>query len=438
MTHRFAPDAALELARPEAALEGLVLAPFPGVRYNPSKVGSLANVTAPPYDVIEDDAADALEASSPHNIVRLILPEHSRADGPNRYSGAARELEDWRSRGVLTTDAVPSLYVYEQSTADMVQRGLLGVAGLRPPHVEIILPHEDTMPGPVADRLSLLRATRANLEPIYLLYNGGGRTSEIIESAVEHPTVIDAVTPDGVRHRLWALSDRRAIAAIAADLAPRQALIADGHHRYATYLAYQQEMRASGGGNGPWDYGLSLLVDIEAYPPQLNPIHRAVHGLDIDDAVRAVDGLFTVRPLPANLGDMVSSLVQARSPHAFVLATGNAAYLLECASPERLSAGLRHINPDALRRLDATVLHEVLLAQLWQVEDSDTAVSYHHTADAAVRVAEKHAGTAVLMKPVTVDTVFDVTRAGARMPRKSTSFGPKPRTGLVMRSLDAG
>src|SRR6185312_8322210 len=163
-------------------------------------------------------------------------------------------------------------------------RGLVGAVELRDPADGVILPHENTMAGPVADRLALMSATEANVEPIYLVYDGAGRASELVATVDRDEPLARTVTPDGIRHTLWAITDRAALADIRADLANRRALIADGHHRYATYRELQQRLRSERGA-GPWDFGLTLLVDSTNYGPQVHAIHRVLPGRSLAELI---------------------------------------------------------------------------------------------------------------------------------------------------------
>jgi uncharacterized protein (DUF1015 family) len=223
-----------------------VLAPFRGIRYARDRVSGIANVTSPPYDVITDGILDHLRAADPHNVVRLILP----GQGADASETAASLLREWLSAGVLIRDRTPALYLYEQSHdghgdagSSWLQRGIVALVKLGSPESAAILPHEAVMPGPVAGRRELMEATQANLEPIFLIYdgeNGGGDTdtaTDVIDRvAAERAPLVTITTEDDVTHRLWRLGDPREQAAIAADLAGRRALIADGHHRYAAYM----------------------------------------------------------------------------------------------------------------------------------------------------------------------------------------------------------
>jgi uncharacterized protein (DUF1015 family) len=414
------------------APEGLVLNPLRGLRYAPDRVTSLAAVTSPPYDVLDGDAVIALESADPHNVVRLILPRDEDSGPEGRYEHAARTLRSWTEDGTLVADATPALYVYEQATDGQVtQRGLMGALALRDPADRVVLPHEDVMPGPVADRLELMRAARANVEPILLMHSGADATAAIVDRiARTRPPLLSATGTDAVTHRLWPITDPADIATIQEDLRGRQALIADGHHRYAAYRLLQQEM-GDRLGPGPWDDGLALLVDLRANPPRVGAIHRTVDGLAVDDAVDAADDLFDVEPVP--LDEVRDRLVDLPSGR-MLLVDGERAAVLSAKHPQRVADLVTRNHPAQWGELDTAVLHQVLVEDLWKAPDS--AVRYHHDPEQALAYVVRYPSTAVLLAPVPVEQVLRIAAEGVRMPRKSTSFGPKPRTGLLLRSFD--
>lgn len=422
------------------ARPGLVVRPFRGVRYDAARVSDLAAVTSPPYDVIDPDSASHLEDLDPHNIVRLILPRDGAPGSPSRYAQARSALEEWTADGVLRRDEKPTLYVYEQSTPGLSQRGLLAAVGLQDPVAGVILPHEDVMPGPVADRLELMRATSANLEPILLVYDGGGDTARVIDDVVDGgragAPVVTTRTEDGLAQRVWAVTDPAVHERVARDLAPRQALIADGHHRYATYRRLQAEHQAEDDGPGDWDLGLAMLVDSRSHPPRVQAIHRVVAGLSLGDALEKAVPVFGTRPAGTDLVTALDTLAGATGRHPFVVTDGAEFVLVEDPRPDALDDALPAERSAQWRSLDASVLHALLLEGLWDVPDDDPRTTYLHDVDAALRSAVRLHGVAVLMRPVTVEVVREMAARGERMPRKSTSFGPKPRTGLVLRLLD--
>jgi uncharacterized protein (DUF1015 family) len=423
---------------PEATVRrGLEITPFRGLRYDPDRVGSLAAVTSPPYDVVvRPDGLHHLQDADPHNIVRLILPQ---ADTPSaRNEQAADTLRRWLSEGVLAADPDPGLYVYEQRADDgMVQRGIIGALRLSEPSEGVVLPHEDVMPHVVADRAALMRATSANLEPLLLTYRGNGSaaaTTKTVERTAELPPLLATTTEDGFSHRLWSITDPDDVARIQSDLILHQALIADGHHRWATY----RRLRAEHPSPSPWDYGLVLLVDTARYPLRVRAIHRLLHGVPVAEALSALEGLFRIRRLDAPLAQALEALADAAcAGNAFLLAGDGAFHLVDRPDPDLLARTIPAERPAAWRTLDATVLHATLLDHVWHIpEDSPAHIAYIHDTAATVRKAERDGGTAVLMHPVREEVVRDLARQGVTMPRKSTSFGPKPASGLVLRALD--
>jgi uncharacterized protein (DUF1015 family) len=436
--------------RPAApAQAGLALAPFRGVRYARDRVSGLAEVTSPPYDVIAHDIEDQLFAADPHNVVRLILPRHAPGADSDVYDDAARTLREWQDERILTPDPQPSLYVYEQAVrggAAVVQRGLIGALRLSPPEDGVVRPHEDVAPGPVAGRMQLMEATQANLEPIFLLYDGSARgpSARLVDDTADGgPPLVDAVTSDGIRHRLWAIDDPAALAAIAADLAPRDALIADGHHRYAAYRKLQARRRAAGDGPGPWDYGLALLVDASAYPPNIGAIHRVIPGLAAATAAELAKAAFTVRKLPGGTRELPAALDQLADASAggpaFLVAGCGDVRLLTDPDPLQLDAAMPAGHSPLWRGLSAAVLQELLMARIWGISDSPQEVRVvHNDAAAAVAAADETGGTAVICPSMSTWDVYALAAQGERVPRKSTSFGPKPRTGLVIRTFAQG
>ncbi len=465
-----------------------MLAPFRGIRYARDRVSGIANVTSPPYDVINGGILDQLRAADPHNVVRLILP----GEDADATRVAASLLREWLSAGVLIRDRMAALYLYEQcfheqggTDCSWLQRGIIGLVGLGSPESAGILPHEGVLPGLVAGRRELMAATQANLEPIFLIYDGeesggvpvsadgdalraaaagdalraaaaGDTATEVVDRvAAERAPLVSISTGDGVTHRLWRLGDPAEQAAIAADLAGRRALIADGHHRYAAYMDLQAEAQAAGLGAGPWDYGLAFLVDSAAYPPRLGAIHRVLPGLRPDRAAELAKAAFTVQDLPAGLSlDSALQRLAAAGQEgtAFLLAGGPVFRLLSHPDPVQLAASMPAGTSAPWQRMDASVMQELLLGRLWGVADSERDVLIDHDAADAVRavsgdttatdVAERGAGastsaggTAVISNPPSFEDVIEIAAHGERVPRKSTSFGPKPRTGLVLRTF---
>jgi uncharacterized protein (DUF1015 family) len=302
-----------------------------------------------------------------------------------------------------------------------------------------------------------MEATGANLEPIFLLYDGPDEPADpggpgdpsgpaegftaglIAEVAARRAPLLTIDTDDRIRHRLWAVTDAAEQAAIAADLATRQALIADGHHRYAAYLQLQARKRTAGAGAGPWDAGLALLVDSSAFPPHIGAIHRVVSGIAPADAARLAEQAFTVRALPGLSSDEALEVLREAGAGrmAFLVAGGGEFHLLTDPDP-RAAADAMPDRSARWRGLSASVMQELLLGKLWGIRDDEERVEIHHDALTALRAAGQPGVTAVICPPLTAEDVRDVAAHGERVPRKSTSFAPKPRTGLVLRSFALG
>jgi uncharacterized protein (DUF1015 family) len=396
----------------------LTLLPFRGLRFVADRVGDLGTVISPPYDVLDAETVRELEAASRHNIVRLILSR--RYEKP--YLAVRDRLHTWRDRSFLRPDEEPALYLYEYGADGTTVRGLVGLVGLRDESERVILPHEDVMEGPVDDRVVLMRTTQTNLEPILLVHEGTDRLRTLIAEAAQSPPQVDVVALDGSAHRLWLITDEATQRAIADELVSSQALIADGHHRYAAYLRLQAELRADGAppGTSPWDHGLALLVDQHDHPLRVGPIHRSIGALTLADLQEASlergDELCRMPDREAASAAQ-TELADDRDRATFAISDGRSWALLRTgrSSP-----------------LDAAVLHEVLLPA-WGVAEEQ--VGYHHSLDQALHTTARQPGIVVAVHPPTVDQVMQTAARGVRMPRKSTSFAPKPRMGIVMRDL---
>jgi uncharacterized protein (DUF1015 family) len=405
--------------------DGLALFPFHALRphVDAERLGTLL---CPPYDVIDPSARTALLAADPDNAVSVILPE--TADGSDPYLAAAARIEAWVRSGLWSVDGAPAIYVYEMAAADgSVTRGLVGAVELRDPADGVILPHENTMAGPVADRLGLMSATEANLEPIYLVYDGGGFASELVRRVDAEAPVASTVTPDGTTHRLWAVTSPDDHERVLDDLGERKALIADGHHRYATYRQMQQDLGATRG-PGPWDRGLTLLVDTSEYGPQVHAIHRVVAGLSLADALAPFGETTDVESPEAGL-----AAATGVAGFAAVLSDGTRHVLVQDRTGDFAELARTPDQPASLAELDVTVLHRVVVERLWGLPDTVDVVGYAHSVEEALAARERSGGVAVLLRPTPVAAVAAVAAEGGRMPRKSTLFTPKPASGMLMR-----
>jgi uncharacterized protein (DUF1015 family) len=395
--------------------------PFAGLRYRPDRV-RLDDVIAPPYDVISPEDQEALEARSPYNAVRVELP---RDDGSrDRYEVARDLLAAWQREGILATDAAAAFYAHRMTFPDESGHtrqsiGVIGALGLEPPGGGI-LPHEHTTPKAKSDRLQLLTATKTNLSPIWGLSLAPGLAT-LIESVSGAPAGPGASDPDGVVHQLWPIIDPTAVEAIAASVGAAPVVIADGHHRFETALTYQGQRRErSPGRSGPFDAVMALVVELSDDQLAVRAIHRLLSGLpdsfDLPGALQAAFALSPTDPVDATIGQR---MITAGS---LALVTRGGTWLMR-PLPDLVAA--------APQDLDSSRL-DVALARL-PAHD----LQYQHGWDLAVgAVAKKEAQAAVLLRPATIDKIAATGRGGVRMPPKTTFFWPKPRTGLVFRTVD--
>jgi uncharacterized protein (DUF1015 family) len=395
--------------------------PFTGLLYDPGVAGPLETLTAGPYDNISPTEQERLYRTNPFNVVRLILGKDEPGDdaSTNKYTRAASYLRLWRENGVLVPASRPAVFPYELrfhlGGAWRTVRGLIADVGLESWGGSII-PHERTLPGPIDDRLELLRAVRANLSPLYTVFaQASPELAAFLDQAMTRSPLREVADESGTRHRLWAAAG--GVEHLAAALRDRPLMIADGHHRYTVALAYQEEMRARQG-PGPWDSMMMLIVDGATEDPPVLPIHRVVGGGH-------------ERP-PPGAGDTTAPDGERVRDLAEILAT---------LRDEDLTYG-------TVRLEDGELVHRIgaldgepptvcaLHAQL--LDDLGSEMRFVPDAVAAEQaVLSGAASTAYLLPPTKVERVWRLVDAGRKLPQKSTYFWPKPRTGLVIRPFDA-
>jgi uncharacterized protein (DUF1015 family) len=394
--------------------------PFRGLRYQPDRA-PIVQVIAPPYDVITPTERVHLASRHQANSVLVELPEADLSGGRDRYAVASELFTRWQSEGIIVAEGVPSLYPYRMTDTDgRTSTGVIGALGLAEPDADNdILPHEQTLPKPKSDRLDLLRATRANLSPIWGLSMAPGVTATF--DPTDDEPVADAYDDDGVRHQLWVLSDPDAVQAVAAAVASAPVVLADGHHRYETARTFQAECReASGDKPGPYDLVMALVVELAEEQLHVGAIHRTVSGLPEGfDLVGRLSRWFDVVRAGAADERTLGALSDSNS---MALVTGGVAYLL-LPHPE-LDA---EVGNDLDSSLIATVLERLPAHEV---------MHRHSVAEVMEALARGQGQAAFLLRPVTVKQIDEWANERRRMPPKTTYFSPKPRTGMVFRSLD--
>ena len=437
------------------------IAPFRGILYTP-QAGDAAQLLAPPYDVIGEQERARLEALDPHNCVRLILPRPAPGQpDASKYGAAAGLLRDWLDEGVLARDTRPAIYRYHQifhaEGGEFVRKGFVARVKLRRFDEGVILPHERTLSGPKLDRLQLMRATRAHFSQIFGLYPDPERASDALFAALEREApAVEARTPDGVTQRLWRLTDCEAIHALGAFLDERKVYIADGHHRYETMIALRDELRAQyPDARSSLDYGVMFFCNMDDPGLVVLPTHRVLRGIAGFDAAQLVERArpwFTVEQRPIS-GEGDGSLRAALAAAADLSSDGRELPAFGLITPGTDEAAILTLRADAdfssvpalpaheaLRSLDVTVLHAIVLETLLGLSRESQArqdnLGYVKSWDGAL--AERNAAgvqAVFLMNATRVGQVKAVSDVGEVMPQKSTYFYPKIASGLVMNPI---
>lgn len=398
--------------------------PFHGTRYHGA--ADLSAVVAPPYDVVDEEERARLEALDPHNSVRLILP---RPRPPlDAYEAAAALLDEWRGDGTLVVDDVPALYAYEMRFRDATGRdratvGVLGALTL-PDADGDVLGHERTLPKARSDRLALLRATRANLDPIWGLSLAPGLTGLL---AGDEPAMT-ATDPEGTVHTLRPITEPEAVAAVRAGVASAPVVLADGHHRFETARTYRDEHPEDAGAAAM----LALIVELDDAMLDVRAIHRLVHGVPPDLRARVGPDV-VVEAVGPNTDSGVGMLLERMErDDGLGLVDRDGLALLTLTAGAR--AAVKASAPAELHGVDAARFDTVVRPAL-----GDATLAYRDDARTVAAMVDKGlADAAALLKPVTVAQIRAAAFARLRMPEKTTFFSPKPRTGMVLRGLDDG
>ncbi|MBA2662361.1 MAG: DUF1015 domain-containing protein [Bradymonadaceae bacterium] len=437
---------------------------FRGMRFNPSRFDNeeFARLVAPPYDVIDATEQDELYARHSNNIVRLDLNRTQASDEAenNRYTRARRHMMDWLATGVLRIDDAPVFFVHLQEFSDETgarhsRRGFVSLTRLADYEEGIVLPHERTLKGPKADRLELMKATECNLSQVFFLYEDpSGAVDRLLGEPPSGGDTLDITTPDGIRHVMWPIADDGVHAEIAQLLADKPLLIADGHHRYETALAYRDFRRSVAeepNSEALYEYTMGFMVNIHDPGLQVFPTHRVVHGTaDFDfDRLRSqleASGHFSVRALSADLvsdaGRLQEELLQAGQhyPSFALLSSQSSTPLLVSFTGDESSPIFDDETPNEVRALDVAILHEGIIDRLLGVskeaQEAKTNLGYIKGFEESVAAARNsYTQLVVLMNATPVDQVNRVCLSGGKMPQKSTFFYPKILSGLVINPL---
>ena len=434
--------------------------PFQGMLYDQTLVGSIKDVVAPPYDIIDAEGQKRLHDRHPHNIIRMELGLDQPGDSPahNRYTRAAATLQTWLNEGILKRDAQPAVYYHTieylppysaPDTPKKVLRGFLALAKLEALDSGHIYPHENTRAAAKTDRLNLIEACRSNFSPIWSLYSDPlGTIIQLLETATKgKPARYDFQDDVGCRECLWTVTDETVLKHVTAAMHNKPLFIADGHHRYETALNYQKLRRQQAGsqtGIQPYDSVLMLLTPLEDPGLTVLPTHRvATTALPSSDQIKAGLGdLFEFREFPfsastqqhARAQFLTSLRTEGKNAPVFGLVRqGDDRYITLTLKPAHRPS--TQASPRA--KLDVSLLQQLIVTKLCPTQQEQEAIVYTKDDHEALDWVAKGAGTgAFLLNATKVSEVQAVAAAGERMPHKSTYFYPKPLTGLVINVMN--
>lgn len=433
---------------------------FRGLRYDLGHVGSLSDVVAPPYDVIDPDLQQALYKRHPANVIRLILNRQEPGDDEesSRYARAARFLKNWRRERLLQVEGDPAIYVYYQTFhvggQELTRRGFMARVRLEPFGQGRIFPHEETHASAKADRLRLTRACQANLSPIFGIYPDPPSAAEpLLDATIAGKTPLEAVDHLGVVHRMWPVTDLKQIAEFTALVGDKPLFIADGHHRYETALNYRQELLQRGplDAHHPANFVLTMLVSMSDSGVVVLPTHRLFRGLppvESGSLAARLSGLFATRI--AGEGPQMAESLWRQIEHD----DDQRQIALYCGQDQRwVMARLNEAGRERMREVAAehgaawqslgvAILHRLIVETLLAARDLPKPKYVHLVQEL---VESLHAGDsetsgdfplAALVMPATLDHIRSVSENGERMPAKSTYFYPKLLSGLVINPLE--
>ncbi|MCU1333924.1 MAG: hypothetical protein JWM08_2916 [Candidatus Angelobacter sp.] len=428
--------------------------PFKALRYDPDQV-KLEDVLTQPYDKITPEMQSKYYERSTHNLVRIILGKAGETDTDafNVYTRAAEYLHDWRSSGILKQDLDSGIYAYSQTftvsgTRELQERrGLVALGRIHDYADGVVYRHEQTLSKPRADRLNLLRATRAHFGQIFMLYGDPDNAVEtLLKSRMEEDPDISLLDEYETLHRVWCIHDQGLIHAVQQQMQDKKLLIADGHHRYETALAYRNECRAESATdpNAAHEFVMMTLIPMESRGLVILPTHRIVHGLldfDRERMLEAAGQFFDIDRIDLRRESRSATTLLGQAGEAgtaFVAVTRQGPYLMR-AKEDSIQHALRDV-PSLQRDLDVVQLHRIMLERVLGISEdairNQENVRYERDAFEAISWVRQGANVAFLMNPAKIEQVRDIAFGGEVLPQKSTDFYPKLLSGLAIYALD--
>lgn len=431
--------------------------PFRALRFNSQLVPPSLCVTQP-YDKISPAMQAGYYAASPYNLVRIILGRREEQDNTehNVYTRAAADFRDWRAGEALRQDAEPYIYAYSErfkapgTGTELERRGFIALGRIEDYSAKVVFRHEQTLAKPKADRLDLLRATRAHFGQIFMLYEGGSIDS-LISAGTQQKPDIEVTDEYGVIHQVWAISEAGMIESLRKAMAEKRLIIADGHHRYETALAYRDERRAAAGektssqANAPYEFLMMTFVSMSSPGLLILPTHRVVHGLagfSADAFTSRTSNFFEVEEVDSEVdAERAITILRDKGKNGTALLAVMAGRTVLLHHPLPAGAQFSSGLSERQQGLDVVQLHKCLLEGVLGLSEESIRnqqnLSYVREAAQAIEMVRAgEANVAFLMNPCRVEQVRDVAFAGEVMPQKSTDFYPKLLSGLTIYALE--
>ncbi len=423
--------------------------PFRGLRYNPEKIANLASVVTPPYDIIDDAAQARYYAEHPANIIRLELGLMFPQDSPenNRYTRAKQYLDKWLEDEILVPESSPALYLYQQSFEhrgrDMVRTGLVCGLEVEDYSTGNVLPHEETLSKPKADRFQLMQHTRCNFSSIFGLYIDEAKAIDglMLAYTQDRAPDIDIIDEAGEGHRIWVIDDASVLSSIVQIMNKKKIYIADGHHRYETALDFAKSIKKAG-----YDYVLTTLVNVYDEGLVVFPTHRLVGNLpDFDHSAfrKKLAALFEVEPFTGgNVAAFLNEVETAgQNGYTFGMYSKGGLFILKLKDPQAAFQRLPEDKSDAWKALDVAILDYLVLDQILNIgeEQRRNQENLAYTRSErflAEQVDGGHYQIGFLLNATKVQDIVAVANARDKMPQKSTYFYPKLITGLIVNDLE--
>ncbi len=435
-----------------------IIKPFRGLRYNQDVIPDISSVVTPPYDVISPQEQERYYQVHPNNIVRLDFGKDFPGDTEesNKYTRAAELLKSWREKGILKQEDVPSIYIYDQEFLSgnrrLARRGFISLVKLEPFDKGDIYPHEQTLPGPKADRLKLTQSCRANLSSIFALFPDENKIIDSYLSAIVNiKPDMDFIDDTGVKNKLWVLKEKQTIDRLVALMKEKPLFIADGHHRYETALVYKEQIRKENGRPGeelPSDYVMMVCVSMNNNGLKILPAHRLVRNIKdycFDRILQSIQESFEVEQLGkgCRTEEFMASLNNEAKDHVFVMYAGqeDAYYKLRLSNEKLLDAIFAKDHPE-WRHLDAGILHGMIINKILGITFNDVTLKDYvkyvkEETEAISLVRSGQYQLAFFLNPTRIEQVREIAMARKVMPPKSTYFYPKLITGIVINNFNS-